>query len=386
MKYIRILLSLFLLLAPLSMPARADFKYTETTQITGGSLQSLTKFAGVFSKQARQATKPLSSSHYIKGDRMRTDNSDGTIQIIDLPGRRFITIDTMKNTYYVVTFDDMKANMDRATAQVQQKTQPDPNAKNAQANIDAQFHVTPGTETREIMGQPTNEVKMEMDITFTAQQQPDAAQQQPGGQASGTMVTNMDTFVAPSVRGYEEFAEFYGRMAKEIDWTPPSNIHVDPRTTQGLGELEKNAGQLRGFPLLKYISMTMRLTNPDGTPVTVPPPDASQNNPPPSNTSSNNSSSNTSITSPSDAIAKGLGGLFNRKKKQDDSAAQAAQSDPNAPPPPPPTPGSLMEMTVQVSSFSTDSLDSSLFDIPAAYTLVQPPAAMAPGGGAGTRK
>jgi hypothetical protein len=230
-----------------------------------------------------------------------------------------------------------------------------------------------------IMGQPTNEMKVEMDITFTAQQQADAAQQQPAGQASATMQTTMDSFVAPSVQGYEEFAEFYVRMAKEINWTPPTNIHVDPRTTMGLGELEKNSAQLKGFPMLKYITMTMVATNPDGTPVTPPPADTSQNNASSGNSSASNSSSNVSLTNPSDAIAKGLGGLFGRKKKQDDAAAQ---NDPNAAPPPPSTPGSLIEMTVQVSTFSTDSLDSSLFEVPAGYNLVQPPAAFTPSGDA----
>ncbi len=377
---------MFCLLAPLSVPARADFKYSETTQVTGGALKSMQKVAGIFSKQAREANKPVVTSRYVKGDRMRSDNSDGTIQIIDLPGRRFITIDTMKNSYYIMTFDDMKAAMENAQAQMQQqqqKVQQDPNAKNAQANVNAQFHVLPGSGSREIMGQDTHEVKVEMDITFTAQQQADAAQQQPGGQASGTMQTTMDTFVAPSVRGYDEFAQFYLRMAKEINWTPPTNIHIDPRTTQGLGELEKNSAELKGFPMLKYITMTMVATNPDGTPVTPPPSDASQNTSSSNNSSSNNSSSNTSITNPSDEIAKGLGGLFNRKKKQDDAAAQ---NDPNAAPPPPSTPGSLIEMTEQVTSYSTDSLDSSLFEIPAAYNLVQPPAALTPGGAPGAKK
>ena len=47
--------------------------------------------------------------------------------------------------------------------------------------------------------------------------------------------------------------------------------------------------------------------------------------------------------------------------------------------PPPSTPGSLVEMTVQVNSYSTDSLDSSLFEIPASFTMVQPPNALTPG-------
>jgi hypothetical protein len=39
-------------------------------------------------------------------------------------------------------------------------------------------------------------------------------------------------------------------------------------------------------------------------------------------------------------------------------------------PPPPSTPGSLIEMTIEVNSFSDGSLDSSLFDIPAGFTRI----------------
>jgi hypothetical protein len=64
-------------------------------------------------------------------------------------------------------------------------------------------------------------------------------------------------------------------------------------------------------------------------------------------------------------MTKGIGGLFSKKKKQDDTADQNSQN-----PPPPSTPGSLMEMTIEVNSFSDASLDSSLFDIPTGLTRI----------------
>jgi hypothetical protein len=67
----------------------------------------------------------------------------------------------------------------------------------------------------------------------------------------------------------------------------------------------------------------------------------------------------------SGAMAKGLGGLFNKKKKQDDAADQNSQN-----PPPPSTPGSLMEMTIEVTAYSDSALDASLFDIPAGFTRI----------------
>src|ERR1700761_7921151 len=97
-----------------STPARADFKYSDTSKITGGSLKSMMKTVGIFSKQASQAMKPVTTTRYIKGDRMRSDEADGRVQIIDLAGRRIIDIDPQKKTYTEITFDEMKAAMEKA--------------------------------------------------------------------------------------------------------------------------------------------------------------------------------------------------------------------------------------------------------------------------------
>ena len=78
----RKLLSILLLLPLISAPALADFKYTDTSQITGGALMGMANFAAKFSKDSRAAIQPITTTHYIKGNRFRTDGSDGTIQII----------------------------------------------------------------------------------------------------------------------------------------------------------------------------------------------------------------------------------------------------------------------------------------------------------------
>ena len=356
MKAINIMLSI-LLLAPLSVPARADFKYTETSKITGGAMKSAMKLAGVFSKQSAQAMQPIVTTHYVKGNRLRTDNPDGKIQIIDAEGRRIIEIDTQKHTYSEITFEQMKAAMQNAQQQVQKKMEQDPKAKDVKADVNVKFKVTPGTGTRQIMGQTTNESKVQIEMEVQAQQQGSAPSGQPTGPVSGTIVTTMDMWVAPSVTGYQELGQFYARMSKEVNWVPPSNIHVDPRAAQSLDELQKNSANLKGFPLLQYMSMSMAgLQDASGN--------ATQN----SNASASSSSSSNSDSTPtsmSGAMAKGLGGLFGKKKKQDDAADQNSQN-----PPPPSTPGSLMEMTIEVNSFSDASLDSSLFDVPAGFTRV----------------
>jgi hypothetical protein len=345
-----------LLLAPLSVPARADFKYTETAKVTGGAVKSAMKFAGVFSKKAAQATQPVVTTRYVKGGRLRTDNPDGKIQIIDAEGRRIIDIDTQKRTYTEITFEQMKTAIQNAQQQAQKKMEKDPKATDAKANVKVNFKVTPGTGTREIMGQTTNESKVQIDMEMQAQDTSQSAQ--PSGPVSGTMVTTMDMWVAPSVTGYHEFADFYTRMAKEINWVPPSNIQVDPRASQSLDELQKNSANLKGFPLLQYMTMSMAGQQDSSG-------NAAQNSNSSSASSTSSSDSDSSPTSMSGAMAKGLGGIFGKKKKQDDAADQNSKN-----PPPPSTPGSLIEMTIEVNSFSDGSLDSGLFDVPAGFTRV----------------
>jgi hypothetical protein len=328
-------------------PARADFKYSDTSKITGGSLKSMMKTVGIFSKQASQAMKPVSTTRYIKGDRMRADNADGRVEIIDLSGRRIVELDPQKRTYTEVTFDEMKASMQKAQEQAQQKMDNDPKAKDMKTNLNAKINVTPGTASRQIQGLTANEMKVQIDMEIQAQAQSDPQNPgQPNGPVSGTISTNIDSWVAPAVPGYEEVAMFYQRMAKEINWVPPSIIHVDPRVSQSMDELQKNQSAFKGLPLLQYLSMTM--VGQQGAAANT----ADANN---ANTEGSSSSRNDTPTSASDAMVKGLGGLFSKKKKKDDAEA----------------PGSLMEMTIEVTSFSNAELDASLFEIPAGFTRVQ---------------
>ena len=337
-----------------TLPARADFKYTDTSKITGGTLKNMMKTVGIFSKQASESMKPVVTTHYVKGNKLRTDHADGTIQIIDLDGRRVIEIDPKARTYQEATFEEIKAALQKAQEDAAKKMQQDPKTKDVKANVDAKVYVTPSTATREILGQTAKESKMDIEMEITAQDTQATGQQ--GQPATGTITTSIDSWIAAGIPGYQEIGQFYVRMAKEVNWVPPPNIRVDPRVTKSMEAMQKNQAALRGLPLLQYVSMTMA-----GQQGAAGGPSATQPNQGNANASSSDSSS-----SPTQAIAKGLGGLFGKKKKKDEAADQGSQN-----PPPPSTPGALIEMTIEVNSFSDAALDGSLFDVPAGYTRVQ---------------
>lgn len=376
MKIIQVSLASFLILVS-TLPARADFKYTETSQMTGGSMLNMMKFASKFArgdakKQEKDMLKPTSTTHYVKGDRLRTDNEDGTSQIIDVGGRRVIFIDNNNKTYAVATFDQIKAAMEQAAQQMQQNTQtPQQKAvpQDVQLTVKPTIKVKPGGAGRTILDQTTNETNVEIDLAM--QGTATGASAPPPGQpnsATFTSTMNMDTYVAPNVTGYKEFAEFYRRMAQEVSWMKiPSlpGMQIDPRAAEGMSELQKNSDALKGFPMLSYVSMTMSATA-DGQTQTLgsqnsSASDAKPSNPPPSQTDNSPSSLE------SQAVLKGLGGLFGKKKKDNDSAPAANTLPPN----PHPDPNALMEMTTAVTSFSASSLDGGLFDIPSGFQQIQ---------------
>jgi hypothetical protein len=307
-----------------------------------------------------------------------------------------IHIDTKSKTYSVVTFDEMKAAMDQAMQQMQQmqqqvqQQQAAAKPQDVQVTFQPTIQVTPGTASRVIMGQPTNETLMTMDLNVQATGQPGqdaapAAAPAPDAAAgpqtvSGTMTMSVDTYVAPSVPGYQELGEFYKRLAKEINWTPPSNLHFDPRMSQGMEELQKNSSALRGLPMLEYITMGMKLTPEQQAQIDEAQKKNAENSSQQANNSSNssaNSSKNDSIpTTPSAMISKGLGSMFGKKKPQDpppQSSAGSGQNDAANNASASAKAGSLIEMTVEVTSYSDSSIDGSVFAPPGGFTEMRVP-------------
>ena len=118
MKIIQCVALTMLAAAPISL--RADFTYTETTQMTGGSMLGLMKMAGAFSRQARQAGEPIVSTVAIKGNRMVHINPDHT-EIIDLDAETITSIDTVRRQYTVMTFEQMKQQIEAAAAKMKEQ-------------------------------------------------------------------------------------------------------------------------------------------------------------------------------------------------------------------------------------------------------------------------
>ena len=152
-----------------------------------------------------------------------------------------------------------------------------------------------------------------------------------------------------------------GRLAKDAKWAANVSGSPDPRMTQAIEEMQKNSSALNGFLLLQIVRLTM--TGPDGAA---------------SHASASHSTDIPNVSVPSnksDAAGHAVSGLlgFARHKKEQQAEAKNAAGGTSSD-----DSNSLMTATIEVTSFSGSSLDSSLFNIPAGYSQVQPPSHNAP--------
>jgi len=338
--------------------SHADFKYSEKSQITGGAMVGMVKMAGIFSKDAKASLQPTTRTVAVQGGKMRTEESDGTVQIIDLEGRRFINIDPKTQTYSIVTFDEMKKAMAQKQAEMQEKMKEE-QAKHPTANQQAHLKITPKLEstetgaTKDILGVQTKELKATVEMVM------ESTDPKTQGQQLSTVI-HSDQWIAPDVAGYHEIRDFYLKMAKEMDWVPGqvAGTMANSNIQLSLTELKKsNLAHIAGMPMLSYTSMTMGANgaNPNAAAAQQPPPPQPQSQP----------QDNSIPTNPSAAMMKGLGGMFGHKKdKSADSGSGSTTPTAN----PASTPGSMMDMQTEVTAYSSSPLDAGLFGPPAGYT------------------
>jgi hypothetical protein len=345
-----------------STSMHADFSYTETTQVTGGSMLGLMKMAGTFSRQARQIGEPVVSTVSIQGNRMARINPDRT-EIIDLDAETITDIDTVKRQYTVTTFAQMKQQMEaaaeRAKAQ-QQKSQPASPDQPSTTDVKFQVHVRNTGQSKDVSGLNANESILTMNMDATDKS---------SGQTGSMAITN-DMWLAQEIPGYDEVKEFYRKFALKMGTVfssavNPAMLAQYRGAGQGMADMAEEMSKLKGTPVLQVMRMGMTT---DGQPLPaaseapLPPSDA--NPPMPSAGDVAQESASSAIASKLSPFG-GLGG-FGHKKKADPPPA-----DPNtAAAPAQPTSSVLMETNTQLTSFSR-TVNEASFVVPAGFKQIQ---------------
>ncbi|MGC2698264.1 MAG: hypothetical protein WA738_20945 [Candidatus Angelobacter sp.] len=329
------------LIFSLSSSSFADFQYTETTKITGGAAVGAMKFAGIFSKDARQATQGTTATISFKGNKMRREDSLGQVEIIDLDARKITQIDTKKKTYSVMTFDEMRAQMEEARRKAAEQQAKHNKGQQGQVKIVPKVQIVPGSGSKQLLNYSAKEMKIRVDMEMQSDDPKTKGQ-------TANMWVNSDSWIAP-VKGYDEVKRFYTRMAKELDWLPGAVLGANPQIAPAMVEYRKSAATLNGMPLLSLVSVGLA-GQPAAQQATRDEQKESSGNP----------------------ITHGIGGIFGKKKKkddaaqQDDSAAKSGSSGSSS------APGnSLMDTTTEVTTVSTNAVGAALFQVPEGYKQVQ---------------
>jgi hypothetical protein len=316
---------------------RADFSYQESTQMTGGALVSILRLGGPFTRKARE---PIVSTVLIKGNRMATLGKENS-KIIDLDKETITEINLSKKNYSVITFAQMRQAMDDAMARaqaLQQKRKAEP--QGSQPNVDAKFKVSAKAtgKTKSVQNLTAKEMVITMDLEGTDK---DTGQ-------SGSLTVINDAWMA-NVPGYEQVKAFHQKMAQKLarEFQPELSRMAmsDPRMMQGMAESAKELSKVSGVPVETVMKM--------GSGITV------------DTTDSNSEKQGPSVR---DAITSGL--PFGRKKK-----------DPEPEPKPAGKPGAkndpkdsgaalLLQMTTDMSEFSTGAVDGSKFEVPSGFKQI----------------
>ncbi len=347
-------------------PGRADFSYEQTSKITGGVMAGAMRLAGAFSSKARQ---PMKQTVVLKGDRMATIGA-GSANVIDIGKETITEINFEQKTYSVVTFAEMAEAMKRMQAKMQ-------GGGRQQADVEYKISVKDTGQTRQIAGLNTRQMLLLFAIEGTDKKSGE----------KGAMNMIADMWLAPDVPGYAQVRDFYRRMGQKMAWTPGMSgmAGAQPGMMKGMAEVAKEASKLDGIPVLQilYLGVTPEaMAQAQAGKAPQPTPENAQEGP-----SVGQAAGKAAEESAAGAIAGrlgrlgGVGGLGRREKEEappEPATAAGAAPGPEAPPPPPQAQerqaqgaALLMEMTTELSGFSSAPVDAAKLEVPAGFKQVE---------------
>jgi hypothetical protein len=343
---------------------RADFRYSQTTKVTGGAMVGLTRTLGVFSRDMRSLTEPQTQTVMVKGNRM-TSFDVRTMHIVDLDAETITDVNLDKKTYSVITFAQMAEALEKA-AQRMKEMQSQRGQEAPAADVKYKFSVKETGQKRTISGLEAKEMLLVMEAE---------SQDQKSG-TKGAMDITTNIWLAPDVPGYQEVREFYQRMAGKMAgmFGPQAGaMAMNPQFSKGMAEMAKEAAKLEGVQVLQVARIGAKV---EGVPESgqsgqAAPQQPSQ--PAPSAREAGERSTSREVMRRLPGGLGGLGGLGRRKRTEE------------APPPPPPPPaesqpaqtqtaqGSLMEITTELSDFGQGGVDASKFQVPGGFKQEEHP-------------
>jgi hypothetical protein len=288
---------------------RADFSYTTTQKATGGQMAAMA------------AGSNQSSKFYLKGQKMKTESAD-TATILDFEAQTITTVNHRQKTYTVRKFSDFAS---------------------ATNGIDAKIDVRETGQQKVINGYNARELVMTMEMENPA------AGRSPAAAQMGKMQMEMDLWLSSDPPGAGEVRTFYQKNSSRLPWAAMAN-GANPSMQAAMAQLQRKMAEMNGVQVMEVMKMKMA-----GGAAAMPAM--------PQMTPEQMAQMKAAIDK-----LQAQGGAGAAAAQQAMARMQAMQQGGGAAPGA--GSGSLMEMTMEQTDFSTGSIPESVFAIPAGYQKV----------------
>jgi hypothetical protein len=217
----------------------ADVTYNQTVKFTGGSiLEMMQRMASnpimgrLGGGNLKNAFQDQTYTVYVRGNKMARIGAINSM-IYDLDAGTITTINSEKQTYTVLTFDEMRQRMDEAQRRMNR-------GQGGDLNFDVKVEKT--GQTRNIEGQDASEIL----ITMTAK----------SAGSNGQMVVKDHAWLVPPTPATLEIQDFYKRLSAKYAYAMAGFVPSLGAANGGLSAAMKEAFQQCGYPVLSDMDVS----------------------------------------------------------------------------------------------------------------------------------
>ncbi len=340
----------------------ADVKYTTVTTMkiagaAGRAVNFLARLGG--------GSTDMAETVYVKGNKMLRE-SDDVSTLIDLDAGSMTTIDHDKKTYSVMTFDEMRDQMERMaesmTGAAQENTETPADATEAPEVSDTEFSFEFNVDRTGLRSDVNGNPAERFLTTLIVEASGTVTEEGKEEQYEGTMVVASDLWLSTDLQGYGEVEDFHRRFGERLGEAMMGAAETanlaeamqqafagDPRIQEGMEKAQEEVQKMDGVEVKNTTHFVLVAPG-------------------------ERFNGDLVFGQKDDGEAKAeeekpKGGLFARAAR---IARQAAADQPSdAEPKEAATQQVLLTLTTEMQEYSTSSVPASVFAIPSGYKQVE---------------
>jgi len=181
-------------------------------------------FSYTQTRKGGPAGADTATRHYFKGQKMKTEGPVAST-IVDLDAQTITSLNHGAKTYTVTKFSDISRTM-------------------SAAKVDAKVDVRQTGQKKSINGYNANEVLMTV-----------AMDSSPAARSGMTMTMEMSLWLSSDVPGAQELRGFYQRNMDRLPWAAMTAGSGNPGLQKAMADMQKQVAQLGGVPVMQVMRM-----------------------------------------------------------------------------------------------------------------------------------